>query len=190
MCCSGHVLVLKLWLSIPGRLFNLSRTRAGCFRLILEVCCVLFCMCADDRSGNQPLGSKYLPVRAMLPLGSHMLASGGCVREGADPEHSLQLWDCRIRKSLREFACRCGPVTCLELLTDDMQPPSGIAHASVSSSRSSISEGDVGSGRYSMCYRLLSGHADGQVVLWELRGRGAGSELQELAVIGEYRKDR
>jgi hypothetical protein len=117
-----------------------------------------------------------------------MLVSGGCVREGADPAHRLQLWDCKKMKSLRDFACRCGPVTCLELLSDVLQPPFAIE--SVTSWRSSISEGDMGSGSVSVAYRLLSGHQDGQVVLWELTGRGAAPELRELAVIGEYSKDR
>jgi hypothetical protein len=124
----------------------------------------------------------------MLQLGTQMLVSGGCVREGADPAHRLQLWDCKKMKSLRDFACRCGPVTCLELLSDVLQPPSAVE--SVTSWRSSISEGDMGSGSYSVAYRLLSGHQDGQVVLWELTGRGAAPDLRELAVIGEYSKDR
>jgi hypothetical protein len=49
--------------------------------------------------------------------------------------------------------------------------------------RSSMEGG--GSGSSSAC-RLLSGHADGQVVLWELRGMGAAATLTELAVIGEH----
>lgn len=162
-------------------------------RIVLTECagCCSACL-AVVPCENQPRPPKYLPVGAMLQLGSQMLVSGGCVREGAEPAHRLQLWDCKKMKSLREFACRCGPVTCLELLSDVLQPlrlsPSAIE--SVTSWRSSISEGDMGSGSCSVAYKLLSGHADGQVVLWELTGRGAAPELRELAVIGEYSKDR
>lgn len=131
-----------------------------------------------------------------------MLVSGGCEREGAGPAHRLQLWDCRKMKPLKEFSSRCGQVTCLELLGDvlglplpsgalqQQQPAAGAALQPEASWHSSGSEGDLGSGSQGVGYRLLSGHADGQVVLWELMHRGSAAELRELAVIGEYSKDR
>jgi hypothetical protein len=64
----------------------------------------------------------------------------------------------------------------------------------VSSYRSSVSESGSSfgssSGSSSGRMRLLSGHATGQVVMWELVGQGAKAELRELAVIGEHKDQR
>lgn len=145
---------------------------------------------------------KFLPVDAMLPLGPHMLISGGYQpASDAAAVHRLQLWDCRSMTSLRDFVCRCGAVTCLELLGNlhSSTPSSGgqtamavpeAAAAGRARSSSSSDTGDLGSGIGGSC-RVLSGHAGGQVVLWQLqRGRGGATELRELAVLGEYSKGR
>jgi hypothetical protein len=141
---------------------------------------------------------KYLQVDAMLHLGCHMLVSGGYHRP-ADPQpvHRLQLVDCKTMSSVGEFVSRCGPVTCLEHLPErllmpmqsnrQLTPPSDAMISTSTSVHSSMGGG--GSGSSSAC-RLLSGHGDGQVVLWELRGCGAAATLTELAVIGEHSSGR
>jgi hypothetical protein len=149
---------------------------------------------------------RFLPVDAMLPLGPHMLISGG-YQGASDAEivHRLQLWDCRSMTSIRNIVCRCGAVTCLELLVGNpssssstspsagqtaMAVPEPASWARSSSSSSSSDAGDTGSSSGGSC-RVLSGHVGGQVVLWELqRGRGAAVELRELAVLGEHSKGR
>jgi hypothetical protein len=61
----------------------------------------------------------------------------------------------------------------------------------MSSYRSSGSESGSSFGSGSRRARLLSGHAAGQVVLWELvLEKGTAAELRELAVIGEHKDQR
>lgn len=133
----------------------------------------------------------------MLHLGCHMLMSGGYQRP-ADPQkvYRLQLADCKTMSSVGEFVSRCGAVTCLEHLAkpsvmpmqSSRQPASSTeGMTSASSVHSSMDRG--GSGSSSAC-RVLSGHAHGQVVLWELSGMGAAATLTELAVIGEHSSGR
>lgn len=134
----------------------------------------------------------------MLHVGSHMLVSGGHQLGGLEPVHKLQLWDCKTLKSGKDFVCRCGSVTCLEAVGPSLISPASSgrqavpAMDSVASHRSSGDEGDTSSavGSGGSCYRVLSGHAAGQVVMWELRGRGAAATLTELAVIGEHKEGR
>jgi hypothetical protein len=56
---------------------------------------------------NQRDPPSYLPVRALLQLGQHMLVSGGATRPGSAPSHRLQLWDCEKQKLVQEFPFRC-----------------------------------------------------------------------------------
>jgi hypothetical protein len=56
---------------------------------------------------NQRDPPTYLPVRALLQLGQHMLVSGGSGRPGSAPTHRLQLWDCKQQRPLKEFCFRC-----------------------------------------------------------------------------------
>lgn len=137
-------------------------------------------------------------MQALLNLGPFfMLATAGATQGKA---FGLQLLDCARIVRAAEFPVSCGAVTSLQLVDElpgwlQLSPQSSALQSSASwrSSGGDDAASSASSGDGLSRFRVASGHAGGQVMLWEVgyrSGRSSGPHLRELAVIGRHHETR